>query len=133
MSASGASGKLRAYKIDGGYFGVKDGVFGWQPPRVQMLFQLVGAHNEGVVTVEAVKRGASLRLELLALDVLSQSSRGLFLLQGGEHRLHVVGQLRGLLQTERAKYLAQTVEEDVDDELEGAGHEVMEELREGRE
>lgn len=103
-------GKLRAYKIDGGYFGPKDGAFGWQPPRVQMLFQVQGEHDDGIVTVEAIKRNGATHLNLLAFDSFTSDGRILQVLQGQAARLHVVGQLRGFLQTERAQYIAQDIE-----------------------
>lgn len=104
------SGKLRAYKIDGGYFGPKDGTFGWQPPRVQMLFQVQGEHDDGIATVEAIKRRGATSLTLLAFDSFTADGRVLEVLHGQASRLHVVGQLRGFLQTERAQYIAQDVE-----------------------
>lgn len=59
-----------------------------------------------MVTVEAVKQRGRLKLSLLTLDVLSERPE-LLILHGTPDRLYVAGQLRGFLQAERVKYLAQ--------------------------
>lgn len=61
---------------------------------------------------QANKNGIySFDLSLVALDTQDH----VLLVKGDETRLHVRGQLRGFLQAERAKYIAQIEAEDDDD------------------
>ena len=60
--------------------------------------------------MEAIKHKGVLKVTLLTLDIVpSQGGASLepLLLAGKEDRLHVRGQLRGFLQTERARFVPQ--------------------------
>lgn len=63
--------------------------------------------------MEAVKHKGVLKITLLALDIASvrgaQAALDPLILEGTEERLHVRGQLRGFLQAERSKYIAQDI------------------------
>jgi hypothetical protein len=64
-------------------------------------------------TVEAIKHRGVLKLTLLVLDILPSpgtTAPETILVSGSEDRLHVRGQLRGFLQTERAAYISQDLE-----------------------
>lgn len=61
-------------------------------------------------TVEAVKHRGVLKITLLALDISTQPGQAPLdplICEGSEDRLHVRGQLRGFLQAERGKFIAQ--------------------------
>ena len=60
--------------------------------------------------MEAIKHKNSIKLTLLSLDILPRGGAPAgepILIAGKEDRLHVRGQLRGVLQTERASYVPQ--------------------------
>ncbi len=63
--------------------------------------------------MEAVKHKGVIKLTLLALDIAGaragQAALDPIVVEGTEERLHVRGQLRGFLQAERGKYIAQDV------------------------
>jgi hypothetical protein len=113
------SGQLKAYVAHRGHFalGGKAQPLAWVEPRVQLLFQVAGEVNEGMVTAEAVKHKGGVVLSLVALDTLAKPSAParVLLLKGSEDRLHVRGTLRGFLQTERAAYIPQDAAEMDDD------------------
>jgi hypothetical protein len=70
-------------------------------------------HFSPQATVEAIKHRGVLKLTLLALDILptpGTRAPDTILVSGSEDRLHVRGQLRGFLQTERAQYISQDAE-----------------------
>lgn len=106
------SGKLRAYTIRQGSFGLSPTkALEWLPPRVQMLFQVVGDKRYGMATVEAEKRGTRIHLNLVTVDAMDQrdDTTTLIFVAGDRERLSVRGQLRGFLQSERVRYMAQDV------------------------
>lgn len=115
-----SSGSLRAYTLRNGQLGFdSNNRFGWLHPRVHMLFQVEGNKGSGLVSLEAQKTSSgALDFSLLTLDTLGtpKTPSKLVLVDGSEERLHVRGQLRGFLQTERVKYIAQT-ETDPEDEM----------------
>lgn len=60
--------------------------------------------------MEAIKHKGSIKLTLLSLDILPRAGTPAgepILIAGKEDRLHVRGQLRGFLQTERATFVPQ--------------------------
>ena len=63
------SGKLRAFRQDGGYWTVKDRRLVWEKPRVQMLYNVFSAHGEAHVTVEASRSGFNETIEFICIDV----------------------------------------------------------------
>ncbi len=109
------SGELRAYTIRQGYMSLCDVTYRptWVEPRVQMLFQVKGDFDDGMVTVEAKKMFPNrLQYSLVTVDPLRATSP-MVLVEGDEERLHIRGQLRGFLQSERVPYIKQTeVDED---------------------
>ena len=64
--------------------------------------------------MEAVKHKGVLKITLLALDISAmragQPPPEPLVIEGREERLHVRGQLRGFLQSERSKYIVQDTE-----------------------
>jgi hypothetical protein len=110
MGASLSPGELKAYTHVQGHLSTTK--LGWVDPRVSMLFQVVGndTGRQAMASVEAIKHKGVLSLTLLALDILpAPGSRTpqMLLIEGKEERLHVRGQLRGFLQSERAQFIAQ--------------------------
>jgi hypothetical protein len=103
------SGAMRAYKLDGGNFDAGDGSRGVSVgfgskrlvrryPRVQMLFQTHGSKNQGMVTVEAVKKNGQTVFKLIALDMLTTDEYDdPLLVDGTEDRLYVRDQLAGFV------------------------------------
>lgn len=80
----------------------------WVEPRVQMMFQVNGDFDDGMVTVEAKKMFPNtLKYSLVTVDPFKRTSP-MVLVEGDEERLHVRGQLRGFLQSERVPYIKQT-------------------------
>jgi len=72
-----------------------------------MMFQVKGDFDDGMVTVEAKKLFPNtLQYSLVTVDPLKRSSP-MVLVEGEEERLHVRGQLRGFLQSERVPYIKQ--------------------------
>ncbi len=60
--------------------------------------------------MEAIKHKGAVKVTLLSLDILPRQGTPAgepILIAGREDRLHVRGQLRGFLQTERAAYVPQ--------------------------
>ncbi len=60
--------------------------------------------------MEAIKHKGAIKLTLLSLDILPRAGTPAgepILVAGKEDRLHVRGQLRGFLQTERAAFVPQ--------------------------
>ena len=52
------AGKLRSYRLDPGYFKVKEKSLIWRPPRIQMIFDISASgppYRTGLVTCEATK------------------------------------------------------------------------------
>ena len=94
------SGPLRAFRVHEAHFAVEK--FGWVEPRVQFIFEVSGARGKGMATGEVVKHKGALQFSLLAVDALD--SKRLLLVAGKEERLHVKGNFRGFLLTERAKH-----------------------------
>jgi len=90
--------ELRAYRVDGGHFSVDDSMKPvWLPPRCQMLFQVRGSNEvDALASVECVKEGGRLVVNLLCLDVCNASEDVLFI-EGKEERMHVKDQLRGFV------------------------------------
>lgn len=88
------SGELRAYKIDGGSWGLNDSrAMVWKPLRVQMIFDVAGEHFDGLVTVEAEKSNGMIDHKLVGVDVLNSTAERV-LVVGDEARLKVKDQLR---------------------------------------
>ena len=66
------SGELRAYRVDGGSWGLgptRGPV--WNPLRVQMIFDVSGERHAGVVTVESEKINGFMSHKLVGVDVLN--------------------------------------------------------------
>lgn len=113
--------ELRAYTIRPGHLTRATGLgLAWVHPRVQMLFAIQGPHGKGMVTCEALRKGAELDFTLIAVDVLFQSTNHQhhphppkqqqqqqqshhrpIIVAGTAERLEVAGQLREFLQAER--------------------------------
>ena len=87
---------LKAYKIDGGTIGFKDGKIGYLPPRIKMIFDVKGELYDGLATVEAVKSSGNLDLTFVGLDVMN-ATEDRILVRGDKARLHVKDELRGLI------------------------------------
>ena len=70
-----------------------------------------------MTTLEAVRRGKSLDLDLITVDILESKEASasdphpMIQVAGSEERLKVRGQLRQFLQTERVQYIEQSVPE----------------------
>lgn len=108
------AGSLRAYTLRTGYLSLCDVTYRpvWVEPRVQMLFQVEGDFGKGMVTVEAKKHFPnSLAFTLVTVDPLGPKGH-MQLVEGDAERLHVRGQLREFLQTERVSYIEQTVQDE---------------------
>eukprot|EP01138_Halocafeteria_seosinensis_P004588 gb/GECG01004694.1/.p1 GENE.gb/GECG01004694.1/~~gb/GECG01004694.1/.p1 ORF type:complete len:274 (+),score=26.29 gb/GECG01004694.1/:1-822(+) len=113
-------GHLRAYTIRNGGIGLDDNSMRpkWLYPRVQMLCQVTGSQGTGMTTIEAVRRGRYLNLDLVTVDIIESKaaspsdSHPMLMITGSEDRLKVRGQLRGFLQTERVKYITQNKSEE---------------------
>jgi hypothetical protein len=101
-------GSLRAYVVHRGHFSVEKRM-AWVEPRCQMLFQVVGDKGEGMISAEAVNHAGSIHFNVIAVDTLARAGApsAMILVAGKEDKLHVRGQLRGFLQTERAQYIPQ--------------------------
>lgn len=101
------SGALRAYTLRSGHLGYDtNNKLRWLEPRLQMLFQVQGsdADRVGMVTIEAEKVRGTHQFSLVCVDVLDRTharSPVALLVEGSEERLHVRGQLREFLTTER--------------------------------
>jgi hypothetical protein len=108
-------GTLKAYTVYNGHLSLAKKL-AWVEPRTQLLFHVRGDSGEGMVTAEAVKHKGSLIFNLIALDTMAKAGKPsqLLLLKGSEDRLHVQGQLRGFLQTDRASFIQQDKVEDDD-------------------
>ena len=63
------SGKLRAFRQDGGYWTVINRRLVWEKPRVQMVYNVFSAHGEAYVTVEATRSGFNETIEFICIDV----------------------------------------------------------------
>ena len=108
-------GSLRAYTIRKGFFGLDSNRrLAWLDPRVQMLFQVTGSEDKtAMVSMEALRHRTHLNFTLIAVDVLdTPTGSQLVVVAGDEDRLHVRGQLRAFLQSERVQYIEQTKEPD---------------------
>jgi hypothetical protein len=107
-------GDLQAWKEVQGHWSLEKKL-GWVDPRVQMIFQVVGEGNrQGFASVEAVKRqGKTVEFRLIAVDTSAREGHTsqVLLVAGEEAKLHVKGQLRGFLQSERAAFIPQDASE----------------------
>jgi hypothetical protein len=114
-----ASGLFRAYKLDGGDWGLGPGARGFSVPtgmgpdkklvyrwpRIQMNFQLYGTKHQGMCTVEAINKKGSIKLNLVAVDVLTDDNISEpILVYGEETRLYIRDQLSGFVSFKH-KYL----------------------------
>lgn len=117
-----SAGNLRAYTLRQGYLSLCPTTSRpvWVEPRVQMLFQVQGDFAKGMVTVEAKKHFPN-RLEYALVTVDPLGPKGhMQLVEGDAERLHVRGQLREFLQSERVEYIDQTaVDEDEAADVQG--------------
>eukprot|EP00949_MAST-11_sp_MAST-11-sp1_P003880 g3880.t1 len=111
------SGLLRAYKIDGGDWGLGDGHRGaslplpgvdsrlvYRNPRIQMAFQVYGKEKQGLVVVEAVKRRGKVGLVFVSLDILDSDETDPIVIHGDESRLYIRDQLTGFVSFKK-KYI----------------------------
>ena len=66
------SGELRAYRVDGGGWGLgPTRAPVWNPLRVQMIFDVSGERHAGLVTVESEKINGFMSHKLVGVDVLN--------------------------------------------------------------
>ena len=104
------SGLLRAYKIDGGDWGLGDGHRGvgiplpavnsklvYRHPRIQMAFQVYGSEHQGLVVTEAVKKRGKVGLVFVSLDVLDVDDAETIVVHGDDSRLYIRDQLTGFI------------------------------------
>jgi len=87
---------LRAYRVDGGT--VDPYRVAWVPPRVQMVFDVHGELQSGIVTVEAEKHSTGLNVTFIGLDVLDGQPGPRIVVQGDPSRMKVKDQLKELLE-----------------------------------
>eukprot|EP00943_MAST-04B_sp_MAST-4B-sp1_P001779 g1779.t1 len=113
------SGFVRAYKLDGGDWGLGPGTRGFaiptflgenkklvfRYPRVQMCFQVYGDKHQAMCTVEAINDRGKIKFNLIMLDVLTagddESLQDPILVYGNEDRMYVRDQLTGFINFKR--------------------------------
>ena len=104
------SGLFKAYKLDGGNWGLGPGyrglsfptglgdnkklVFRW--PRIQMNFQLYGAEKQAMCTVEAINHRGTIKFNLIMLNILNDPNyTEPILIHGNKDRIYIRDQLSG--------------------------------------
>ena len=120
------SGFVRAYKLDGGDWGLGPGSRGiaiptflgenkklvFRFPRVQMCFQVYGEKHQALCTVEAINNRGNIKFNLIMLDILTagedESLQDSILVYGNPERMYVRDQLTGFIDFKR-NYLADPV------------------------
>lgn len=99
------SGKLRAFRQDGGYWTVENRRLVWQKPRVQMVYNAFSAHGEAIVTVEASRSGFNETIEFICIDVETPLSlnnddvnKKRILVKGSDDNFELADQLLGFIE-----------------------------------
>ena len=113
------SGFVRAYKLDGGDWGLGPGTRGFaiptflgedkklvfRYPRVQMCFQVYGEKHQAMCTVEAINDRGKIKFNLIMLDILTahdnEELQDPILVYGNEDRMYVRDQLTGFIDFKR--------------------------------
>ena len=116
------SGLFKAYKLDGGNWGLGPGyrgvafptglgddkklVFRW--PRIQMNFQLYGVEKQAMCTVEAINHRGTIKFNLIMLNILNDPDyTEPILIHGNEDRIYIRDQLSGYISFKKS-YVDQT-------------------------
>ena len=120
------SGFVRAYKLDGGDWGLGPGTRGiaiptflgenkklvFRFPRVQMCFQVYGEKHQALCTVEAINNRGNIKFNLIMLDILTagedESLQDSILVYENPERMYVRDQLTGFIDFKR-NYLVDPV------------------------
>lgn len=83
--------------------GSKDNKLVWRYPRVQMIFQVAGAKQQGVVTIEAIKKWRNIHFNLITVDPLDPQTgelkdENMIIVTGDDpRRLYVRDQMQELV------------------------------------
>ncbi|KAJ1456717.1 hypothetical protein M885DRAFT_517148 [Pelagophyceae sp. CCMP2097] len=94
-----APGPLRAYTLEHGHLAGEGTTVIWRPPRVQLIFSLVGEKYDGVCSLECVKRGwlGTYDFTYIGVDVGNEQAERL-LVEGDETQMvEQQDHLRGLV------------------------------------
>jgi hypothetical protein len=82
------TGVFRAYQVDGGKFGFKSGMIGWERPSLQLTYQIHGGEDkQAVVVVDATKdRWGNLIINFVSVDLLVEGGEGPTIIVAGDEK-----------------------------------------------